>query len=138
LQKSLLIEHVRLEWETVSEINNERFEIQRSSDGKNFDIIGVVDGHGTTNESLKYKFDDRFPLFGFNYYRFRQVDYDGKWEYSNMAVVKLTDELDVPVYIYNVIGQNVYIGVDYLPQGIYIFQYESGRVERIYIDNRNR
>ena len=131
-------EHVRLEWETVSEINNERFDIQRSSDGKVWNIIGVVDGHGTTNESLKYQYDDRFPLFGFNYYRFRQVDFDGQWEYSNMAVVKLTDELDVPVYIYDILGKNVYIGVDYLPQGIYIFQYESGRIERIYVDNRNR
>ena len=55
-----------------------------------------------------------------------------------MAVVKLTDELDVPVYIYDILGKNVYIGVDYLPQGIYIFQYESGRVERLYVDHRNR
>ena len=128
-------EHVKLRWETVSELNNDRFEIERSSDGIVFNIIGIVDGNGNTNESINYSFDDRFPLYGINYYRFRQVDYDGHWEYSNMVAVKLLEETDIPIYIYNLLGQNVWIGVDYLPDGIYILQYEDGRVERKYIDN---
>ncbi len=66
------------------------------------------------------------------------MDYDGNWEYSNTVAVKLLDNSDIPIYVYDIIGRNVYIGVDYLPQGIYIFQYEDGRVERMYIDNRNR
>ena len=123
-------EHVKLRWETVSELNNDRFEIERSSDGIVFNIIGIVDGNGNTNESINYSFDDRFPLYGINYYRFRQVDYDGKWEYSNMVAVKLLEETDIPIYIYNLLGQNVWIGVDYLPDGIYILQYEDGRIER--------
>ena len=131
-------EHVKLQWETVSEQNNDRFEIERSSDGIIYDIIGIVDGNGNTNESITYIFNDRFPSTGFNYYRFRQVDYDGNWEYSNTVAVKLLDNSDIPIYVYDILGRNVYIGVDYLPQGIYIFQYEDGRVERMYIDNRNR
>lgn len=128
-------EHVRLKWETVSEQNNDRFELERSSDGIVFNIIGIVDGNGNTNESINYSFDDKFPLYGINYYRFRQVDYDGKWEYSNMVAVTLLEETDIPIYIYNLLGQNVWIGVEYLPDGIYILQYEDGRVERKYIDN---
>lgn len=129
-------DHVKLEWETVSEINNERFEIERSSDGTNWDIIGTVNGNGTTNESLKYSYSDRFPLQGLSYYRFRQIDYDGKWEYSDIVVVKVINRGEEPIYIYDLIGRVIWTGVDYLPQGVYFFQYESGRTEKVYIDNR--
>ena len=128
-------DHVKLEWETVSEINNERFEIERSSDGTNWDIIGTVNGNGTTNESLKYSYSDRFPLQGLSYYRFRQIDYDGKWEYSDIVVVKVINRGEEPIYIYDLIGRVIWTGVDYLPQGVYFFQYESGRTEKVYIDN---
>ena len=129
-------EHVRLEWETLSEFNNERFDIERSEDGNSWHIIGYVDGNGTTNESLKYSYDDRFPLNGISYYRFRQVDADGAWAYSNIVVVKLMGEDEEPIYIFDVIGRVIWTGVDYLPNGVYFFQYEDGRTERVLINKK--
>ena len=129
-------EHVRLEWETLSESNNERFDIERSEDGNSWHFIGYVDGNGTTNESLKYSYDDRFPLNGISYYRFRQIDFDGAWAYSNIAVVKLMGEDEEPIYIFDVIGRVIWTGVDYLPDGIYFFQYEDGRTEKVLINKK--
>ncbi|MEP0986936.1 T9SS type A sorting domain-containing protein [Ekhidna sp.] len=71
---------VILTWETASEINNDFFEVQRSPDGVSFDIIGVVDGSGNSNEPVKYAFRDKEPYLGLNYYRLRQVDFDGAEE----------------------------------------------------------
>ena len=130
-------EHVKLKWETVSEVNNERFEIQRSSNGQYWNIIGSVDGHGTTNESLKYYYDDRFPLPGISYYRFRQVDYDGVWEYSDIVAVKIQYENEEPIYVFDILGRIIWVGVDYLNDGIYFFQYEDGRTEKVLISKKS-
>jgi hypothetical protein len=71
---------VILKWITASELNNDFFDIQHSSDGVNFESIGTVDGNGTTNELISYHLIDRSPRLGVNYYRLRQVDFDGAEE----------------------------------------------------------
>lgn len=80
----------RLQWTTASEINNDHFEIERSADGDNWEAIGEVKGHGTTNEQQNYSYIDAKPLAGINYYRLKQVDEDGKYEYSSIAAVDFT------------------------------------------------
>ncbi len=85
---------VLLDWQTASEINNDFFEVQRSEDGDNWEVIGQVDGNGTINEVLNYDYTDNRPLFGTSYYRLRQVDFDGQFEYS--SVQSVTIEFDGP------------------------------------------
>lgn len=70
---------VLLQWTTASELNNSHFEIQRSKEGRTFETIGSQKGHGTTNEQQQYEFLDKSPHRE-NYYRLKQVDYDGKFE----------------------------------------------------------
>lgn len=72
---------VLLDWATVSEINNDYFDVQRSSDGYEFETIGRVGGSGNSNELIEYSFTDTKPMLGLNYYRLRQVDYDGTEEF---------------------------------------------------------
>jgi hypothetical protein len=74
-------------WQTATEKNNDYFEIQRSSDGKNYEVLGVLQGAGESNELLNYRFVDESPLLGISYYRLRQVDYDGKFEIFPARVV---------------------------------------------------
>jgi len=70
----------QLSWTTASEINNNGFELQRSTNGETFETIAFVKGNGTTNEKQQYSFTD---LYNSNaYYRLKQVDFDGKFEYS--------------------------------------------------------
>jgi len=78
---------VILQWTTATEINNDRFEVERSYDGFSFDKIDVVTGNGNTKEIIHYQFEDNNPLWLQNYYRLKQVDYDGQYEYSNTIVV---------------------------------------------------
>ncbi|MTI20626.1 T9SS type A sorting domain-containing protein, partial [Fulvivirga sp. RKSG066] len=80
---------VALTWETASEINNDRFEIEHSLDGIDFVKIGQVDGNGTTRELSVYEFEHKKPAAGMrNYYRLKQVDYDGEFEYSDVIAVQ--------------------------------------------------
>jgi hypothetical protein len=77
----------KLTWKTAEEINNKGFEIERSADARTFEKIGFVDGSGNTKESQFYHFTDLNPL-ATSYYRLKQLDYDGKFEYSRVIAVK--------------------------------------------------
>lgn len=77
----------KLTWKTTSETNNKGFEIERSADARNFEKIGFVDGSGDTKENQFYHFTDLNPL-ATGYYRLKQLDYDGKFEYSKVISVK--------------------------------------------------
>ncbi|MEM6641855.1 MAG: T9SS type A sorting domain-containing protein [Bacteroidota bacterium] len=69
-----------LTWETATELNNDYFEIQHSFDNVTYETVGTVKGNGTTNQVMSYTFIHNDPFLGANYYRLRQVDFDGKSE----------------------------------------------------------
>jgi hypothetical protein len=94
---------VQLLWSTASEINNRGFEIERSvNDNDNFVSIGYVDGKGSSTVINYYSFTDNPQVNGVNqlYYRLKQFDFDGTFNYSN--VVNVT--FDVPTEF--MLGQN--------------------------------
>ena len=68
----------QLSWQTATENNNSHFDIERSNDGVKFSKLDAIKGHGTTNIVQDYTFMDDAPLKNINYYRLRQVDFDGK------------------------------------------------------------
>jgi len=71
-----------LTWQTQTESNNDRFEIERSTDGTSFIKIGSVKGAGTSNILQYYSFTDNNPVKGINFYRLRQVDLDARFVFS--------------------------------------------------------
>jgi hypothetical protein len=77
----------RLTWTTASEMNNHYFLIEGSADGKNFEVIGRVEGAGNTNLLSVYQFDDKSFSGNLNYYRLKQVDFDGLFAYSNIISI---------------------------------------------------
>ncbi len=82
---------VILNWATASELNNRGFEIERSFEPVNWNIIGFVNGNGTTNNNQSYTFTDH--LAGINYtgkfyYRLKQLDHDGSFKYSQEISVE--------------------------------------------------
>ncbi len=78
---------VALTWSTASEINNQYFTVQRSTDGINFTDILVVAGAGTSNRINVYEeFDNNAPA-GISYYRLKQTDFDGTYTYSGIVKV---------------------------------------------------
>ncbi|MFI5128346.1 MAG: T9SS type A sorting domain-containing protein [Chitinophagales bacterium] len=87
-----------LKWETASEFNNDRFEIETSNDGINFYKIGSLSSHGNSTTAQSYSFTDNIPAKGINYYRLKQIDEDGKHTYSKTVSV-IFEETGSPVVI---------------------------------------
>jgi hypothetical protein len=87
-----IVEGVKLQWKTASEINNDYFTLERSVDGEKWDALSRIDGAGTSYQRREYGFIDRFPVRGTSYYRLMQTDYDGSFTYSPVRVVTLSDE----------------------------------------------
>lgn len=75
---------VQLKWQTATETNNMGFEIEKSSNGQHWENIGFVKGQGSTQVVFDYTFEDQSPYVGWNYYRLKQIDFDGKYEYTEI------------------------------------------------------
>lgn len=73
---------VNLNWSTASELNNDHFEVERSTDGRNFVVLTSVKGQGDSDAMNHYQAQDIQPQVGLNYYRIRQVDVDGRMSFS--------------------------------------------------------
>ena len=81
-----------LQWTTASEFNSDKFIIERSADAVSFEYIGEVDAAGNSSVELAYNFTDGSPIQGINYYRLKQIDNDGSFEYSNVIAVRVQGE----------------------------------------------
>jgi Secretion system C-terminal sorting domain len=73
---------VNLAWQTATEKSSSHFDIERSANGKDWSKIGVVKARGTSQQKVDYRFNDETPLSNLNYYRLKQVDFDGQFDYS--------------------------------------------------------
>jgi Secretion system C-terminal sorting domain len=71
-----------LTWATASEKDNAAFNIEQSTNGTDFQTVGEVKGHGTTSAPMSYSFEHNTPSVGINYYRLKQVDFNGLATYS--------------------------------------------------------
>jgi hypothetical protein len=87
--------YVLIDWKTLTERNNDYFIVERSLDGVEWEIIDKIDGAGNSTELLSYKTYDFNPYRGISYYRLKQIDFDGKYSYSEIRSVTNTDELMV-------------------------------------------
>ena len=76
-----------LEWATASERDNEGFVVERSFDGDSWQDLGFVEGKGDSRDEVRYSFVDEYPARGVNYYRLRQLDYDGTAKLSPVRSV---------------------------------------------------
>jgi hypothetical protein len=80
---------VILNWSTTTELNNQLFEVQRSFEGSDFASVGFVNGKGTTTERQNYTYKDEILADGKYYYRLKQIDYLGRYEYSDIIEMEL-------------------------------------------------
>ena len=125
---------IQLTWATALEINNDGFQVERSSDGQNWTQIGFVNGHDNATTQNDYSYNDMNVTAGIvYYYRLKQVDNDGAFEYTDIVSAKIngdvsfsvkdfvpnptmdrtslivtaTKDQDITVAFYNVVGQKV-------------------------------
>ncbi|SIR21357.1 T9SS type A sorting domain-containing protein [Pontibacter lucknowensis] len=89
---------VELNWTTASELDSKHFEIERSTDARNFETVGIVNAMGTTSMTTNYTFHDREPLLGTSYYRLKQVDEDLSYTYYHVVAVTNRQAKTATVY----------------------------------------
>lgn len=121
--------NIRLQWATESETNNDYFTVEKYDTTSNeWLTVSTIDGNGTTSIPHFYETADYSPSFGYNYYRLKQVDYDGQSEtFAPISVYKPYINRKVKSYV-NPLGQeiidlNVY-------SGLYLTIYEDGYIEK--------
>lgn len=83
-----------LAWQTTSEVNLDRYEIQRSIDGVNFQTLGTVKANNISGV-FNYSFTDKSPSFGANYYRILSRDLDGSSALSKIEAVNFGSAVSV-------------------------------------------
>ena len=76
-----------LQWETASEKDNDFFEVNRSGDASNWELIATIAGNGNSDQIISYNYLDSNPGPGRNFYRLKQVDFDGAFEFSYIVSV---------------------------------------------------
>jgi hypothetical protein len=89
-----------LVWSTASEINNDYFDVEKSDDGFVWYSIAQITGAGNSNKVLTYSFDDKQVSKSKSYYRLKQVDFDGKFEYSPIIYNTCFENNQVEVIVY--------------------------------------
>ena len=96
---SKIEEGILLEWTTASEIENSHFEVETSYNGINWFSIGVVQGAGNSMEENNYSFIDHEIGSGVQYYRLKQVDYDGTEYFSNIKHFSFDETEELKMFI---------------------------------------
>jgi Secretion system C-terminal sorting domain len=97
----------KLAWQTASEKNNAFFAIERSVDGDVFSKIGEVKGNGTSTITQNYQYTDAAPVKGINYYRLRQVDFDGTEDVSKTVSVNFDGKGGSKAKVYPTLVSNL-------------------------------
>lgn len=112
-------DYVLMDWTTATENNCAYFEAQKSSDGRLWQSFGLRDGQGNSELAHSYQVVDKNPFLGTSYYRYKQVDFDGKINFSPIQVLKeqvgslglfpqpAQNELSLKVSDYKLIGASV-------------------------------
>jgi hypothetical protein len=118
-----------LDWQTATENNNDYFTLEHSVDGENWINTAKIDGAGNSTLLLNYEYQDYlFTLNSINYYRLSQTDFDGTKKFTgNIVSIDNREYSKQVVKIVNLMGQEV----SKETQGVVIFIYEDGSIERI-------
>jgi hypothetical protein len=114
-----------INWVTASEINNDEFRIEHSSDTQNWKTIGYIDGN---NAPSMYEFKDADYRNIVNYYRLIQIDFDGTEHYQGTIAIDNTIKGKEIIGIYNILGQEV----DENYKGIILIKYSNNTIIKSY------
>ena len=120
--------NIKLNWTTITETNNDRFEILRSYGGVIFEKVGEVRGARNSSAILNYEFIDYLNYDDIIYYKLNQIDYDGNRSSSDIIFVNpLQEKTNKTISkITNILGQEVNSDYD----GPSFIFYNDGSVER--------
>lgn len=105
---------VEIKWSTINESNSAYFTVEKSLDGKNWQVIGTQQAAGVSDGMLNYAMLDVNPAKGIQYYRLKQIDLDGRFEYSEMISVVLGQKPAQVVLFPNPASNIIYVSIDHV------------------------
>lgn len=108
---------VQLKWATTMEENFQKFTVQRSSDGLEFENLADVSGKGFNIYDIesKYSFRDNHPLIGYNYYRLKAIDLDDSFAYFGVKAVRLSAQKTMAVFPNPASGSSICFNTNFHP-----------------------
>lgn len=121
---------VGISWETVTEINNDYFTLERSQDGMYWESVVQVKGAGNSFNDRYYTTKDATPYLGTSYYRLKQTDFDGRFSYSKIEAVRINENvLEVVRFYPNPSDGQLTIFIDALAneKGVFKLYDEQGK-----------
>lgn len=150
-------------WSVAQQRNTMLFEIEQSLDGVHFNKVGTTQGDGVLYAERSFAFAHANPVVGKNYYRIKQVDFDGQYSYSNIAyaayylanqvalypnpasdIVRITLKNLDKVQVYDIFGRFLFsqpltvgenqVSVEDVPAGLYCFRFESGSTQLVAVE----
>jgi hypothetical protein len=123
-------------WATSSENNNDYFEVQKSNDSKSWNAVSKVNGSGNSNQVVQYAYLDKNSQNELVYYRLRQVDFDGKFEYSSIVTFNNCTEFIPELRVYpNPTAGNVYLQFDGDVKNVQSIEIYNTLGEKVYYSN---
>ncbi len=105
-------EHVKLNWITASETNNDYFTVEKSIDAVSFSEITIINGAGNSSSANTYTFTDLEQQSGNAYYRLKQTDYDGNFEYFSVIIAPNCHDADAEINAFNDQEGNIQIQIN--------------------------
>jgi hypothetical protein len=133
---------VKLDWSSYSEENTDHYEIEHSSNGQSFSVIGQVKAAGNSSVKLDYSWLDESPNNGDNFYRVKSVDFDGHLTYSSVIKITLGASANRSIAIYPnpVKGSQLTLQMNNLQKGNYsvlLFNPAGQQVSRFQVNVAN-
>lgn len=148
-------DNILISWQTASEQNSDYFDIEHSADAINFKSLSRLNAQGNASTLSEYTYMDKAPTKGINYYRLKQMDIDGKYEYSHIVSATIEraqisfypnpakdiinfDQSVKSVVIYDMMGKEILrktniaskLDVSKLAKGIYLIDINSGSIKQ--------
>jgi len=117
-----------LNWSTASEMNNDYFTLEKSSNGLDFHELTRVNGAGSTSSTMNYSHTDFDRAMRINYYRLSQTDYDGTFEIVGLISLNNIPSQKQIIKIVNLLGQEV----DEYEKGIRLIYFSDGEILRYF------
>jgi hypothetical protein len=121
---------VNLQWATASELNNDYFIVQKSGNINDWVDVSTIDGNGNSSSIITYYSFD-CPDYSYQYYRLKQVDYNGDFDYSKIIHVNINIDRNKERKIKYYVGLHGNIFYEQ-PEGLSIIMYDSGHREKVF------